>query len=383
MLSLACFVLGIIGGFLVPNLFIELGFIGTIYVNLLKIMIVPVLFTSIICAMTKGKHTGRITLKAIGLFVCMFIICFLISCALVGIVQPGVGFAFEAVPWDGTTTSTTLADFFVSLVPTNILTAMSANSILPTILFAFAFGIAAKKCKVTELFINFLEALNKIFNKMLSWVMKITPIGVFFLIGNTVANYGLDVLKSCAIYIGMAWGISIIICLLVMILPVWIATGLNPWQYIRKAAKVWLITISTCSSAATLPTTIRVCNEDFGVPEEITNITVPLGCTIHMCGGAVSFALLAMFCMQMYGIAMTPAIFFTMLLAATLINMGAPGIPGGGIVIGASYLTLLGIPIDFIGLYAGIYRLLDMVYTTMNVTGDITANVLINRGRVR
>ena len=96
-----------------------------------------------------------------------------------------------------------------------------------------------------------------------------------------------------------------------------------------------------------------------------------------MCGGAVSFSLLAMFTAQMYGIPITLPMYLTMLISALLINMGAPGIPGGGIVIGATYLTLLGLPISFIGFYAGIYRLLDMAYTTMNVTGDITANCII------
>ena len=98
-----------------------------------------------------------------------------------------------------------------------------------------------------------------------------------------------------------------------------------------------------------------------------------------MCGGAVSFSLLALFNCQMYDITITPIMFITMLVAAILINMGAPGIPGGGVVIGASYLALIGCPLDFIGVYAGFYRLLDMAYTTMNVSGDITANLLINK----
>jgi len=119
------------------------------------------------------------------------------------------------------------------------------------------------------------------------------------------------------------------------------------------------------------------------VPEEITGIVVPLGCTIHMCGGAVSFCLLGLFTMQMAGLPVTLGMFLYMLLLATLINMAAPGIPGGGIVIGATYLTILGAPTGFIGLYSGIYRLLDMAYTTLNVTGDITANVLISEAEKR
>jgi Na+/H+-dicarboxylate symporter len=130
---------------------------------------------------------------------------------------------------------------------------------------------------------------------------------------------------------------------------------------------------------ATLPLTIKTCNEQFNVPSKVTNIVVPLGCTIHMCGGAVSFALLGIFNMQLFNIALTPVLFLQLLLFATIINMAAPGIPNGGIVIGATYLSIFGVPLEFIGFYSGIYKLLDMSYTTLNVTGDITANILLSK----
>ena len=164
-----------------------------------------------------------------------------------------------------------------------------------------------------------------------------------------------------------------------MILPVWIFSKISPLDYIKKVSKVWVMTLTTCSSSATLPYTIEVCNKELGIPEKITNIVVPLGCTIHMCGGAVSFALLGIFCMQLYGIEMSAITYVLMLISAILINMAAPGIPNGGIVIGASYLSMFGIPLSFMGFYAGIYKLLDMAYTTLNVTGDITANIIIDQ----
>ena len=117
------------------------------------------------------------------------------------------------------------------------------------------------------------------------------------------------------------------------------------------------------------------------MPERITGVVAPLGCTIHMCGGAVSFALLGLFVMQMTGRPVTVGLFLTMLLFAELLNMAAPGIPGGGIVLGATFLNLLGLPDAglFLGMYAGIYRLLDMSYTSLNVSGDVTAVLLIDR----
>ena len=180
-------------------------------------------------------------------------------------------------------------------------------------------------------------------------------------------------------YILVAYLCSIITLIVIMILPVWIFAKINPITYIKKIYKVWIITLTTCSSAATLPYTIKVCNEKLGIDKKITDIVVPLGCTIHMCGGSVSFALLGLFCSSLFGIDINITNYLFMLIVSLLINMAAPGIPNGGIIIGATYLSMFNIPLTFMGFYSSIYKLLDMAYTTLNVTGDITANVLINR----
>ena len=153
---------------------------------------------------------------------------------------------------------------------------------------------------------------------------------------------------------------------------------MRPLEFIRKISRIWTITVTTCSSAATLPTTMQLCKEDLGIPEEITDVVVPLGCTIHMCGGAVSFALLGLFVSAMHSVEVSAFKYVLMLISALLINMSAPGIPNGGVVIGAMYLEMLGLPSYFTLFYSGIYKILDMLYTTLNVTGDITANVIIN-----
>ena len=375
--SLAAFVLAIPAGLFAPELCGSVEFIGTIYVNLLKLMIVPVLFTGIVSALAGSRRAAGITLKTIVLFIAMFAATFILCSVLWLIVRPGSGAAFTEIPWDGEIKAITLSGFFVSLFPSNIITAMSENSMLPVILFAFALGLAIRSCGLEKLAGVFAD-LSTAFNKMLSYVMYLTPLGVFSLLGCTVANYGGKILGTAALYIGCAYLGCILTAFFVMMLPVWIRCGITPLVYLKRVYKIWLITLTTCSSAATLPNTVRVCNEEFGVPEHITNLVVPLGCTIHMCGGAVSFSLLALFNMQMFGIMPSFGTCLMMFVTALMLNMGAPGIPGGGIVIGATYLSILGVPLTFIGFYAGIYRVLDMAYTTMNVCGDITANVLIS-----
>lgn len=375
---LGAFILGILSGLFIPQVILSISVLGDLYVNLLKIMIVPILFFGIISALSSSnaKQMSNITGKTILLFIGMFIASFVINYGLVTLIQPGVGFYFTQVEWTGELPNINFSNFLLSLVPSNLITAASNNQILPVIISAFILGIALHK--ENSLVLNsWFKSMNNLCNRILQWIMYLTPIGVFSLIGNTVAQYGGAVIISALTYIGMAWLGCLVVMLLVMILPVWIYCHISPIQYIKKVIEIWIITLSTCSSAATLPETIRVCNTKFNVPAEITNIVVPLGCTIHMCGGAVSFSLLALFTAQMYGISFTIPMFIVALGMALLINMGAPGIPGGGIVIGATYLTMLGLPIAFIGFYAGIYRLLDMAYTTMNVTGDITANCII------
>ena len=378
------FILGTVLGFLIPGMFPSISFLGDIYVKLLKVVVVPLLMAQVALSIAKaaGTFAGRIA-RVIGLFVLMFVITFLLTALIVGILKPGDGVTlFDAEEWDGEPAAATLSGFFTSIVSDNIISSMASNSILPCILFAFVFGIALSKVKA-EKTISVLEELSKAFTKMLGYFMWFTPVGVFALMGNAAATYGPKLLGVTAKYVLIAWGMSVLVTILVMILPVWIYARISPVAYIKRAAKVWVITLSTCSSAATLPTTIRVCNEEFDVPEDITGIVVPLGCTIHMCGGAVSFCLLGLFTMQMAGIPVTFGLFLYMLLLATLINMAAPGIPGGGIVIGATYLSILGAPLSFIGVYSGIYRVLDMPYTTLNVTGDITANILMSEREKR
>lgn len=382
LITLGGFGLGILGGLLIPNVMLSLGFLGTIYINLLKMMIIPILFFGIVTALisSEKQHISKITIRTIILFIVMFILSFLINSGFVSIVKPGSTFTFTNVTWEEELAQISLASFFTSFFPDNILRVASENAILPIILFAFVVGFAINRLdKYKEFLIQLNTSINAIFNQILQWIMYLTPIGVFALMGTTVANFGPSVLASGAAYILSAWIGCVIIAILVMILPVWIYCKISPIEYIKKVSEIWLMTLSTCSSAATLPNTIRVCNEKFNIPKELTNIIVPLGCTIHMCGGAVSFSLLALFNMQMYNIPLTLPLFITMLIVALLINMGAPGIPGGGIIIGATYLSILGIPLTFIGFYAGIYRLLDMAYTTMNVTGDISANLLIKK----
>lgn len=378
--TLICLILGFLLGFLLPDFSTKINFIGEWYIKILKIIIGPVIFVSIFSCILKRKKSGAFLVgKTVLLFVLMFVSTFMLTSLIVTIFQPGVGFKV-----DEHSNPINNADFgFVSilknLLPSSFEDFFMGKNLFLVIVVALVLSFIISKTPIKEKTAIVFDWIKKWLNFLLQVVIYLTPIAIISLVSNSIVTYGEIIIANGLIYIGFAWGISLVALFLVMILPAWLIAKINPFVYIKKVAKVWVVSLSTCSSLATLPHTIKVCNEDFGVDEKITNIVVPLGCTIHMCGGAVSFALLGLFVSQLSGFSLSLGTFLLMILFATLINMAAPGIPGGGVVIGFSYLSILNLPITgFYGLYAGIYKFLDMAYTTLNVTGDVSANILLN-----
>ena len=379
--TLVCLGLGFLLGFVAPEFSKSINFFGDWYITELKIIIGPVIFASIFVNVLRRQKGSSLTLlKTVGLFVAMFIVTFLLTAGIVAIAKPGQGFVLdnpEDLPKE--------ADFGVltilrNLIPSSLEDVFLGKSIFFVIVIAFISSLIVSFTPIKDKAADVFETVRKYLGFALQIIIFLTPLAVVSLVSNAVVKYGSMLIAAGLKYILFAWGCSILAVILVMILPVWLIAKVNPITYVKKVAKVWLISLSTCSSVATLPHTIKCCNEDFGVDEKITNVVVPLGCTIHMCGGAVSFALLGLFVAQMSGFTITFGTFLLMILCATLINMAAPGIPGGGRIIGISYLMIFGLPIaGFYGFYNGIYSLLDMSYTTLNVTGDISANIILNR----
>ena len=376
--TLLCFFLGAALGFVRPDWAEKLSFMGSAYVTALKYLALPVLILSVFrAAMGGGQRAAGILVRTLGLFVLMFTASFLLCAFLYGILTPGRGFSLlDEAAWQGERTAVSLGSILKNTFsPTSV-----TSLYFPAILLAFLLGLLASGRRWEALYKG-TAAAESFFSKLLSVLMMLTPLGVFSLMARCTGSFGWEALKSSGVYIAWAYGGCLLVLGLVMILPLRIICNVTPGQYFRWTGRVFLTALSTCSSAATLPETMRTCREKFHTSERITGVVAPLGCTVHMCGGAVSFCLLGLFVMQMTGQKVSFISLCMMLLFSLILNMGAPGIPGGGIVLGATYLGMLGIEhVElFLGMYAGIYRLLDMAYTSLNVAGDVTANVLIER----
>lgn len=377
------FAIGILLGLFAPGFSISTRIVGDFYLRLIKFMVLPVL----ICAVMSGiinsaniKSLKRVAVKTVALFFVMFLASFAVSSVVALAVRPGQGIVFENRPvYEGTAGGKLSAgDVLRQLFPSSFADIFSSKNILVTIILAMILSVVIIKAgEKAEPVKDFINRLSGIVFRILSVIMETSPIGVMSLIAFSIAEYGAGLFMAIGKYILCCWLACIAVFIIVFMLPVIVYTKTDLKTYLRACGRVALMTISTTSSAATLPTTIRVCTKDLGAPEDISSFILPLGCTINMCGGACSFCCLAFFVDEFYSLDLPFTQLAAMALVAALLNMAAPGIPGGGIVLMTSFLTIFGLPVDLIGPVAAFYRLLDMAFTTINVEGDIAANLII------
>ena len=374
---------GILLGTLAPGFSVDIKVLGDVYLNLIKMMVIPVLICAVMTGILNSAGMAsfkRVAAKTIILYVVMFLVSFAVAFAVAMLIRPGLGVVFENQPvYEGEVGGPVrISEVLLGIFPDNIFAALSAGNILPTMLFSMLLSAAIvsvgeKGRPVTE----FINGLSAAVFRLLSIIMETSPVGVMSLMAFSIAQYGTGLFMAIGKYILCCWLACIAVFIIVFLIPVLLYTGVNAGTFLKACGKVALMTLSTTSSAATLPTTIKVSTDDLGAPEAISNFTLPLGCTINMCGGACSFCCLALFVSDFYSLDLPLTQFAAMAVVATLINMAAPGIPGGGIVLMTSFLTMFSMPLDLIGPIAAFYRLLDMAFTTINVEGDVAANMII------
>lgn len=378
------FSIGILLGAVLPEFSIQTKVIGDIYLNMIKLMIIPIVTTAVFCGIANisdGKLLRKIGFRVVMLYVIMFVLSAAVSLAVAYTIRPGLNTVFENTPiYEGTITTPSISAFLINIVPNNIISAAANGATLPVILFTVVFAIAILSIGDSgKPVVDFMNSLSEALFKMLGYIMEFSAIGVASLMAYSVATYGAGIFGALAKYIITCWIACILTYFIVMFLPTIIYTKINPKTLLKASGKVSLVTLSTTSSAATLPTTIDVSVNDLKAPEGISQFTLPLGSTINMCGGACSFCCLAVFVSDFYNLSLSLGTISFLVFVATLINMAAPGIPGGGVVLGASFLSIIGLPFDLMGPISGFYRLLDMAFTTINVEGDLVANLIISK----
>ena len=357
--------------------------IGTIFINLIKMVIVPIVFTSLVVGMTSLgdlKKLGRIGIKTIFIYLFTTAIAIIIGFAVAGIIHPGIGLEMTAGDAVKVKEAPSIMQVFVAMVPTNPVASMAKADILPIIIFALFVGVGILQVggKKSQLLIDWFDAAAEVSYKIINMVMQFAPIGVFCLLLPVVAENGPKVLLPLLSVIAcMAFG-SVIHAIAVYSSMARIWGNTSPLKFFRGMSEAILIAFTTCSSAATLPINMKNCQEKLGCSRDITSFVLPLGATINMDGTAIYMGVCSLFIANVYGIDLTMAQMGMIVLTGTLASIGTAGVPGAGLIMLSMVLLSVGLPMEGLALVAGIDRILDMFRTTVNITGDAAVTCVIN-----
>lgn len=355
---------------------------GTIFLNLLKFIVVPIVLFSIMCgiiSMRDIKKVGAIGLKTVVYYMCTT--AFAITIGLIG------GNLFKKMfPVIATTDlsyqvgeKTSLMDTIVNIFPSNFISPMAEANMLQVIVMALLIGFAiilVGEEKNTRI-ITACNDLNDVFMKCMEMILKLSPIGVFCLLCPVVAANGATIIGSLAMVLLAAYVCYIVHAVVVYSFAVKTIGGISPLTFFKEMLPAIMFAFSSASSVGTLPINME-CTEKLGTSREIASFILPLGATINMDGTAIYQGVCAIFIVSCYGIHLTLPQMLTIIFTATLASIGTAGVPGAGMVMLAMVLTSVGLPVDGIALVAGVDRIFDMGRTTVNITGDASCCVIVS-----
>lgn len=381
--------------FIQPLLTYVMDPLGQIFLRLLLMTVVPLVFASLAIGVAQFGdlgRLGRIGAKTFFFFVITMTLATTIGLVLVNTVQPGVGLpeetrqhlqeTYAAKGGEGAPRPASFGiQTFVNIIPRNPLLAATQMDMLGVIFFALLVGIGLTTIdreRGRALFVV-LEAIGDVMVFIISLAMRFAPYGVFALIFAVTSRFGLDLLRQLGMYVGIViLGLAIqmfgVLSILVRVLA-----GLNPIVFFQKVRDVIVTAFSTSSSNATLPTSLKITQEELGVPGPVAGFVLPLGATMNMNGTALYEGVTTVFLAQVFGVSLSLTDQIIVVALSVLTAIGAAGVPGGSLPLLAMVLTSVGVPAEALGLILGVDRLLDMCRTTLNVVGDIAAAVFVAR----
>lgn len=388
-------ILGLIVG-VVMNLWVPAGYVrdtvfingifyvvGTGFIRLMKMLVVPLVFCSLVCgsaAIGDTKSLGKVGGKTIGFYLVTTAIAVSVAILVASIIKPGIGLDMDSIVLGSgvTETKTTIADTLLEIIPDNPVGALAKGTMLQIIFFALFVGVLiAKMGERAETVANFFAQFNDLMMEMTMAVMKLAPIGVFCMIAKTFSGLGFSafvpLLKyMCSVTLGL-----VVQCFVVYLVLLVIFTRLNPFKFLKKFFPVMGFAFSTATSNATIPLSIETLDEKMGVSRKISSFTIPLGATINMDGTSIMQGVAVVFAAQAYGIELGIGGYLTVIATATLASVGTAGIPSVGLVTLSMVFTAVGIPVEAIMLIMGVDRILDMLRTAVNITGDAVCTTVV------
>ena len=354
---------------------------GTIFLNLVKFIVVPIVLFSIMCGIISMKDIRKV--GSIGLKTVVFYLCTTAFAVTIGLL--GANLFKGLFPVIATTdlsyeasASASFMDTLVNIFPSNFFKPMVEANMLQVIVVAVLLGfsiilVGEKNAKVVSAF----NDLNEIFMKCMELILKLSPIGVFCLLCPIIAANGAAIIGSLAMVLLTAYICYIVHGVVVYSLSVKAMGGMSPVKFFKGMMPAIIFAFSSASSVGTLPINLS-CTEKLGAKKEVASFVLPLGATINMDGTAIYQGVCAVFIASCYGIQLTLPQMLTIVLTATLASIGTAGVPGAGMVMLAMVLTSVGLPVDGIALVAGVDRIFDMGRTTVNITGDAACAIVVS-----
>ena len=358
--------------------------VGQGFIRLMQMLVVPLVFCSLICgsmAIGDTKTLGKVGVKTIGFYLVTTALAVCVALGSALLINPGRSLDMDAVQKgtvSSTTEATSLVDTLLNIIPKNPVQSMANGDMLPIIVFALFVGIMLAKLGTRgSVVANFFSQFNDVMMEMTMAIMKIAPIGVFCLIARTFATVGFSAFAPMLKYMGNVTLALAIQCLVVYQILLFVFTRLNPFKFIKKFLPVMGFAFSTATSNATIPMSIDTLSKKMGVSKQISSFTIPLGATINMDGTSIMQGVAVVFIAQAYGIPLTMGNLATVVVTATLASIGTAGVPSVGLVTLAMVLNSVGLPTEGIALIMGIDRILDMIRTAVNITGDAVCTTIV------
>lgn len=378
---------GVLFGQLAPAAAVATGFIGDLFLRLLRMIIIPLIFTSLVSGVASlgdARHVGRVGLWTLVYYTFSTIAAITVGLILVNLLRPGVGLELGVstdLPEGVVAGTGSLSDFLLRLVPDNVVAAMAAGEVLPVILFALLFGLF-----LTRLDSDASRAVHRVVDGVLEVIQALTlaivrlaPLGIFALLAREVAHSGVEVIIALGPYfltVGLGLAVHVFISLPLIL---FVVGRRSPLAYARAGLPAIATAFSTASSAATLPLTMECAETRAGIPRGISSFVLPLGATMNMDGTALYEAVAALTIAQMYGVELGLTQQLLVLVTALLASVGAAGIPMAGLVMLVVVLEAVGLPLAGIATIIAVDRVLDMMRTATNVWSDLVASAVVTR----
>lgn len=357
--------------------------VGNGFIRLMKMLVVPLVFCSLVCgssAIGDTKSLGKVGGKTIVFYLLTTALAVTVAITVATVVRPGVGLDMSSIETGETTVAenVSVADTILNIIPENPIGALADGTMLQIILFALLIGVLlAKMGERTELIANLFNQCNELMMEMTNLVMNLAPVGVFCMIAKTFANLGFEAFLPLLKYMGSVLLGLLIQCLGVYMILLVVFTRLNPVKFIKKFFPVMAFAFSTSTSNATIPMNIDTLEEKMGVSRKISSFTIPLGATINMDGTSIMQGVAVVFAAQAYGMQLGAKGYLTVIATATLASIGTAGIPSVGLVTLSMVFTAVGLPVEAIMLIMGVDRILDMIRTAVNITGDAVCTTIV------